>query len=595
MKRNYGFTLIELLAVIVVLGVIALIATPTVLHLIEKSRREAFKDSVINAFSTLDYYLIQHGKGTFKKGILNGIGVGELSLKDDFIDGSFVTLEDGTIVSYFIKNNRYCSYGEKKDLKIARNCLELDQTAPVIDRTKYKITSKTNRIDLFFEEGFASEDKESYIKNYVINLYLKETLIESKKIEGKEIERESFTGLTADTLYRVEIIVTNGNNIEGKIEEEVRTKEIGNPIIVFRNTPNQAVEGYVKGQVAEVRFQSENIESPSYYIKTGRKGYSSEEVTEECGSGTIPGVCTERSAQRELKEDTWYKVTESIEITYEEDSNENKTMYAVTYDGNNYSGAATGTILKIDKTEPTLELGEATSTSNRINIPIKRFEDSGVGIEEIESCRYGVSNGNYPNQGSRNGNTSCSLNGLTKDTTYYYEVCGVDKLGNKNCKRGNTASKGITNPGILLVNSPTSAIGGFLDSQKAKVTFVNTNVESPRYYIRALKEGVINKNTLEECGSGTMPGSCVKKSVTRIEEGKWYLVGEREIEVTYNEGYYTSVLPTMYALTYDGNNYSGAATATLTNIFYKASEVTYGKNGQANVEKALDDLYSKLK
>ena len=44
-KNSKGFTLIELLAVIVILAIIALIATPIVLNLISKARRGAAEDS----------------------------------------------------------------------------------------------------------------------------------------------------------------------------------------------------------------------------------------------------------------------------------------------------------------------------------------------------------------------------------------------------------------------------------------------------------------------------------------------------------------------------------------------------------------------
>ena len=45
MKKR-GFTLIELLAVIVVLAIIALIATPLVLNTIENSRKGAFEQTI---------------------------------------------------------------------------------------------------------------------------------------------------------------------------------------------------------------------------------------------------------------------------------------------------------------------------------------------------------------------------------------------------------------------------------------------------------------------------------------------------------------------------------------------------------------------
>lgn len=43
-----GFTLIELLAVILILGIIALITIPTVNNIFEESRKESFKNPIIN-------------------------------------------------------------------------------------------------------------------------------------------------------------------------------------------------------------------------------------------------------------------------------------------------------------------------------------------------------------------------------------------------------------------------------------------------------------------------------------------------------------------------------------------------------------------
>ena len=42
MKRKNGFTLIELLAVIVILAIIALIATPIILGIVDNARKDAF-------------------------------------------------------------------------------------------------------------------------------------------------------------------------------------------------------------------------------------------------------------------------------------------------------------------------------------------------------------------------------------------------------------------------------------------------------------------------------------------------------------------------------------------------------------------------
>ena len=59
MKKKNGFTLIELLAVIVILAIIALIATPIILNLINEARKGAAKDSAYGVKKTSQLYYQQ--------------------------------------------------------------------------------------------------------------------------------------------------------------------------------------------------------------------------------------------------------------------------------------------------------------------------------------------------------------------------------------------------------------------------------------------------------------------------------------------------------------------------------------------------------
>ena len=58
MKQNKkGFTLIELLAVIVILAIIALIATPIILNMINDARKSAAKDSAYGYIDAVEKYV----------------------------------------------------------------------------------------------------------------------------------------------------------------------------------------------------------------------------------------------------------------------------------------------------------------------------------------------------------------------------------------------------------------------------------------------------------------------------------------------------------------------------------------------------------
>ena len=59
MKNKKGFTLIELLAVIIILAVIALIATPIVLNVVDNARKSANKDSAYGLLDSAKLYYIE--------------------------------------------------------------------------------------------------------------------------------------------------------------------------------------------------------------------------------------------------------------------------------------------------------------------------------------------------------------------------------------------------------------------------------------------------------------------------------------------------------------------------------------------------------
>lgn len=139
MKSNKkGFTLIELLAVIVILAIIALIATPIVLNIIGKARQSAAADTVYGAMDALELVSVtsqmdveavnfpikvqfdkdnsaDHGKITYGAGYANEWS-NKLTMKGDMpSSGTMEVTEDGTYTLTDLKVGSYtCTLVGKK-------------------------------------------------------------------------------------------------------------------------------------------------------------------------------------------------------------------------------------------------------------------------------------------------------------------------------------------------------------------------------------------------------------------------------------------------------------------------------------------------
>ena len=115
MKKK-AFTLIELLAVIIILAVIALIATPVVLNVIENAKEEAFKDSIYGAIDAAKYYYYEN-PDTIQ------VSVKDLKLNGkQFKEGTINISSEGFEVVN-ITDGDYCGNTVDKEVKVVKgNC-----------------------------------------------------------------------------------------------------------------------------------------------------------------------------------------------------------------------------------------------------------------------------------------------------------------------------------------------------------------------------------------------------------------------------------------------------------------------------------------
>ena len=116
-EENKGFTLVELLAVIVILALIALIATPIILNVINDAKKQAAKDSAYGYMDAVEKYIVSSEledesipDGTYSVEELNSMGV---SVKGSTPDNGTIKIESKTVKSYDIGIDGYAvSNGE---------------------------------------------------------------------------------------------------------------------------------------------------------------------------------------------------------------------------------------------------------------------------------------------------------------------------------------------------------------------------------------------------------------------------------------------------------------------------------------------------
>ena len=125
-EKNKGFTLVELLTVIVILALIALIATPIILNVINDAKKQAAKDSAYGYMDAVEKYIVSSEledksiqDGTYRVEELNSMGV---SVKGSTPDNGNIEIKNGSVKSYDIGIDGYeVSNGEVKKVSTTKS------------------------------------------------------------------------------------------------------------------------------------------------------------------------------------------------------------------------------------------------------------------------------------------------------------------------------------------------------------------------------------------------------------------------------------------------------------------------------------------
>ena len=220
-----------MLAVIVILAIIALIATPIVLKLIETSRKGAFARSAEGVLKASKLYYtsslvddITPTEITFKCNNIECIS-SEKSVKlavDGNMGEGIVTITSDGKISFELGNGTYCAEKEADDTKITvtkKKCGELVINTP----TNLQITYKTEKVGEITAVGSVS-NKPAEIETCEFSIDNGNTWEKANLVGNGYMY--TFTGLGVNETYTVKMRVTNKNNETAETNKEVKTSTV---------------------------------------------------------------------------------------------------------------------------------------------------------------------------------------------------------------------------------------------------------------------------------------------------------------------------------------------------------------------------------
>ena len=253
-----GFTLIELLAVILILGIIALIAIPTVNNILKEARRGAFSSTLTNIEKAIENECtlsqIKNKDINYTYTITDGIISPSIEIKGDLPDGT-IYVDGECKVNYTLYNNNFSAFKELDEIRIEDKKIYtediLNGAVPVLSNNLVPVTidnDGTVRKADIYSKWYSYEEKKW--ANAVI-------LTETGKIEDDGTILENSIESYFVWIPRYKYKLFDMGNYNSVIAEKPSTSNAKSIEIMFENKNNDISVGTAVGEYhSHPAFQS---------------------------------------------------------------------------------------------------------------------------------------------------------------------------------------------------------------------------------------------------------------------------------------------------------------------------------------------------
>ena len=363
-----GFTLIELLAVIIILAVIALIATPVVLNVIENSKKEAFKDSVYGAIDAAKYYYYENPNTV-------QLSVTDLKLQGKQFKSGTINLKEGMFEAVNVTDGEYCGNTVDSNVVVVKgNC--------GIETGSGSITVALKEIGInYLKVEVVNADFEDSFYSYEYKLTNSEGLTIQNWTESRE-NSYTFKDLKEDTEYIVQAKLKTEKLLKPTIKADT-TNYAKNKVITIEYPVYQDYnfeyyysldgENYIK--VSDSKIDIEITNNTTIYARVKDENNNYDTTYEETKIDNEAPVITDIPSDITITEGESYNLND-ISVS------DNSGIYQVTKTINNTSTLKHGTYIVGYKV--TDEAGNTTNITR--NLKVKMATDtSGASIPNISS------------------------------------------------------------------------------------------------------------------------------------------------------------------------------------------------------------------